>query len=179
MSGSSKSAHLAAWPEAAAGRGVHQTWSRHDTSSSSRLASWAVHGLGLTLARPHITEKHRARAWSSTLLLDLRVCHQKGTKVLGEGAPERSPGGEVAPSVTGAFLPFLACLYRVLLLVPHLIYKREISVFIKRKQPARPSLTVLAMSGAIYHFSSHFRAPAYELGAGQEAGPPPSTLQRP
>lgn len=132
---------------------------RHDTSSSSRLASWAVYGLGLTLARLLVTEKDRARAWSSTLLLDLRVCYQKGT-LLGEGAPERSPGGEVAPSVMGAFLPFLACPYCVLLLVPHHIYKREISVLIKRKQPARPSLTVLTMNGAVYHFSSHIRAPA-------------------
>lgn len=160
MSGSSKSAHLAAWPAAATGRGVRQTWSRHDTSSSSRLASWAVHGLGLTLACPHITEKDRARAWSSTFLLDLRVCHQKGTKVLGEGAPERSPVGEVAPSsVTGAFLPFLACPYRVLLLVPHHIYKREISVFIKRKQPAGPSLMVLAMNGAVLSLQLPHQSP--------------------
>lgn len=142
MSGSSKSAHSAAWPAAATGHGARQTWSRHDTSSSSRLASWAVHGLGLTLARPG---KHGARAWSSTLLSDLRVCHQKGTNVLGEGAPERSRGREVAPSVTGAFLPFLVCPYLVLLLVPHHIYKRKTSVFTKRKQPARPALTVLTM----------------------------------
>lgn len=140
MSSSSKSAHPAAWPAAATGHGVCQTWSGHDTSSSSRLASWAVHRLGLTLAHP---AKPGARACSSTLLSDLRVCHQKGTKGLGEGVPERSRGGEVPPPVTGAFLTFLVCPHRVLLLVPHHIYERRTSVFIGRRQPARPALMAL------------------------------------
>ena len=139
------------------------TWGPSDTTAPPP-PGW-LPGLSTGWASPwHIPtsqkKKDRARAWSSTLLLGLRVCHKKGTKVLGEGAPERSPGWEVAPSVMGAFLPFLACPYCVLLLAPHHIYKREISVSIKRKQPARPSLTVLAKKGAVYHFSSHIRAPA-------------------
>ena len=135
---------------------------RHDSSSSSRLASWAVYGLGLTLAHPHITEKERQ---SQSLVihssLGFKGLSSKRHQGLGRGCAREEPGlggGSVCDGGLPA-LPGLSLLRSAASSSSHL-YKREISVSIKRKQPARPSLTVLAMKGAVYHFSSHIRAPA-------------------